>query len=53
MRQNGEAYDLPEMWCQTSAGKHDLSEADGCMGYGNVIVFDKAGDVLVGDVLNW
>ena len=21
MRQNGEAYDLPEMWCQTSAGK--------------------------------
>ena len=31
----------------------DLVEADGCMGYGNVIVFDKAGDVLVGDVLNW
>lgn len=28
-------------------------EADGCMGYGNVIVFDKAEDVLVGDVLNW
>ena len=28
-------------------------EVDGCMGYGNVIVFDKAGDVLVGDVLNW
>ena len=25
MRQNGEAYDLPEMWCQTSSGKHDLS----------------------------
>lgn len=31
----------------------DLVEADGCMGYGNVIVFDKAEDVLVGDVLNW
>ena len=31
----------------------DLVEVDGCMGYGNVIVFDKAGDVLVGDVLNW
>lgn len=26
----------------------DLEEADGCMGYGNVIVFDKKKDVLAG-----
>lgn len=31
----------------------DLVEADGCMGYGNVIVFDKQKDTLVGEVLNW
>ncbi|MCD2346393.1 heparinase II/III family protein [Clostridium guangxiense] len=31
----------------------DLVEADGCMGYGNVIVFDKDRDYLVGEVLNW
>ena len=31
----------------------DLQEADGCMGYGNVIVFDKAEGTLVGEVLNW
>ncbi|MDO4268179.1 MAG: heparinase II/III family protein [Eubacteriales bacterium] len=31
----------------------DLEEADGCMGYGNVIVFDKKKDVLVGTVLQY
>jgi hypothetical protein len=31
----------------------DLVEADGCMGYGNVIVFDKKEDCLVGEVLNY
>ncbi len=31
----------------------DLVEVDGCMGYGNVIVFNKAMDTLVGDVLNY
>ncbi len=31
----------------------DLQEADGCMGYGNVIVFDKAEGTLAGEVLNW
>lgn len=31
----------------------DLVEVDGCMGYGNVIVFDKAEGELVGTVLNW
>lgn len=31
----------------------DLEEADGCMGYGNVIVFDKTESTLVGTVLNY
>lgn len=31
----------------------DLVEVDGCMGYGNVIVFDKEEENLVGEVLNW
>lgn len=31
----------------------DLEEADGCMGFGNVIVFDKAETTLVGTVLNY
>ena len=31
----------------------DLEEADGCMGYGNVIVFDKKKDVLAGTVLQY
>ena len=31
----------------------DLEEADGCMGYGNVIVFDKTKDVLAGTVLQY
>jgi len=29
----------------------DMVEADGCMGFGNVIVFDKEKDTLVGEVL--
>lgn len=31
----------------------DLEEADGCMGYGNVIVFDKKRERLVGTVLHY
>lgn len=31
----------------------DLVEADGCMGYGSVIVFDKDEDTLVGQVMCW
>ena len=31
----------------------DMAEADGCMGYGNVIVFDKEKQQVVGEVLNW
>lgn len=31
----------------------DLEEADGCMGYGNVIVFDKGEDDKVGTVLHY
>lgn len=31
----------------------DLVEADGCLGYGNVIVFDKAKADKVGTVLCW
>lgn len=31
----------------------DLVEVDGCMGYGNVIVFDKNEEHLVGNVLCW
>lgn len=31
----------------------DLVEADGCMGYGNVIVFDKSVTRIAGTVLNW
>lgn len=31
----------------------DLEEADGCLGYGNVIVFDKAETDKVGTVLCW
>ena len=31
----------------------DLEEAGGCMGYGNVIVFDKSKDMLVGTVLHY
>ncbi len=31
----------------------DLEEADGCMGFGNVIVFDKAEDDKVGTVLHY
>lgn len=31
----------------------DLVEVDGCLGFGNVIVFDKSKDVLVGTVMNY
>ena len=31
----------------------DLVEADGCLGFGAVIVFDKAEDTEVGHVLHW
>ena len=31
----------------------DLEEVDGCLGYGNVIVFNKAEDTRVGTVLNY
>ncbi|MHB8131309.1 MAG: heparinase, partial [Mobilitalea sp.] len=31
----------------------DLVEADGCLGFGNVIVFDKTEATEVGTVLNW
>lgn len=31
----------------------DLIEVDGCLGYGNVIVFDKAKETLVGTVLDY
>ncbi|MDO5415648.1 MAG: heparinase II/III family protein [Lachnospiraceae bacterium] len=31
----------------------DLEEVDGCLGFGNVIVFDKAVDTKVGTVLNY
>lgn len=31
----------------------DLVEADGCLGFGNVIVFDKSETTEVGTVLNW
>ena len=31
----------------------DLVEVDGCLGFGNVIVFDKSRDVLVGTVMNY
>ena len=31
----------------------DLVEVEGCMGYGNVIVFNLGQDCLVGTVLNW
>lgn len=30
----------------------DLIEVDGCLGYGNVIVFDKAKETIVGTVLD-
>lgn len=31
----------------------DQTEADGCMGYGNVLVFDKAVETQAGNVLLW
>lgn len=31
----------------------DLEEADGCLGYGNVIIFDKSQDTKVGCVLHY
>ena len=31
----------------------DLEEVDGCLGYGNVIVFDKAETDKAGTVLCW
>ena len=31
----------------------DLVETEGCMGYGNVIIFDREKDTLVGEVLNY
>lgn len=31
----------------------DLVEVDGCLGFGNVIVFDESKDVLVGTVMNY
>lgn len=31
----------------------DLVEADGCLGFGNVIVFDKAEETEVGHTLHW
>ncbi len=31
----------------------DQTEADGCMGYGNVLVFDKEEETQVGNVLLW
>ena len=31
----------------------DQTEADGCMGYGNVLVFDKSVETQPGTVLMW